>query len=116
MSQLPTQVIHKMKLSHSYRTVQLPCECAKALSVGVSQGVPCLWYARPYEPSQDGPFTARGEVTKPEPFKLTNVEVLCVFTGEEYRLETDGWRFLGTIVHNPTHYENIVIHVYVKGF
>lgn len=108
------RTIHKLKLGHSHKRVQLPCEDVKALSVGVSQGVPCLWYDRPYVP--EVPLTRETANTKPEAVKVTNVEVLCVFTGEEYRLETDGWRFLGTIVHNPTHYEDIVIHVYVKGF
>lgn len=109
------RTIHKLKLGHSHKRVQLPCEDVKALSVGVSQGVPCLWYDRPYVP--EVPFTPETANTKPEAFKITNVEVLCVFTGEEYRLETDGWRFLGTIVHNPHPFgDDIVIHVYVKGF
>lgn len=114
MSQFPTRTIHKMKLSHSHNGLRLPCADVNALSVGVSQGIPCLWYERPYEPSE--PVSNRYNLS-PEPFKETYIEVLCIFTGEEFRLETDGWRFLGTIVHNPHVFgEDIVIHVYVKGF
>lgn len=108
------RVIHKHKLRHSHERVVLPCSDVKALSVGVSQGCPCLWYDRPQEPMSL--FTAENANALPEEISLTNVEILCVFTGEEYCLETAGWRFLGTVVHSPTSYEDIVIHVYVKGF
>ena len=113
-----SRVIHKLKLGHSYKKVQLPCEDVKALSVGVSQGVPCLWYDRPYDASLDCLITDRGADTQPTAFKVTEVEVICVFTGEEHTIPDSDWRFLGTIVHNPTYqpFNDIVIHVYVKGF
>lgn len=115
MEKLPTRTIHKLKLAYGHSRIQLPSEDVKAMSVGVSQGQPCLWYDRPFEP--EVLFTDVKVNAAPESFKVTYVEILCGFTGEEYRLETDGWRFLGTIVYKPyQHSDDIVIHVYVKGF
>lgn len=114
---LPTRTIHKLVLTHGHRYIQLPCNDAKALSVGVAQNAPCLWYDRPYDASQEIPLSSRAASVPLPESKVIDVEVLCVLTGEEYRLETDGWRFLGTTVHRPyEHSGDIIVHVFVKGF
>ena len=108
------RVIHKLSLKPCTRETYHIADtnaAPKLLSVAMQGMIPTIWYER----DAIELFDVNAPVDPKSTMDRVTVEVLCVFTGEEFEIP-EGFVYAGNAASHDFTKGPLVVHVYVKGF